>query len=139
MDFFRRLVKSRKKKLRGKSNETEHIDNLLVETTELTTSQPQFEVIQEVSTGKYTSPYHGPDVIEEWFDRGMHHILGPIFLSLSLPTLLACKDVSEEWKRIVLFYHHSQSQRIVHRVTYQKKIRLPRSSLSNFLTPLFNA
>ena len=48
-----------------------------------------------------------------WFDRGHFYILEQIFLRLPTKSIQTCKQVSEEWRKIVELFCNSEVQRII--------------------------
>ena len=52
------------------------------------------------------------DLIVKCFNRNLHHVLEPVFLALPPSSILACQQVSKEWKDIAMFYHESRLPRI---------------------------
>ena len=51
------------------------------------------------------------DYLLHMHERGFHHILEVIFLSLPAEDVCSCKQVSPEWRQMVEFYQNSPSQR----------------------------
>jgi len=51
------------------------------------------------------------DYLLQMHERGLHHILEVIFLSLPAEDICSCKLVSPEWRKMVEFYQNSPSKR----------------------------
>jgi hypothetical protein len=52
------------------------------------------------------------DFIVEFYDQGLHSILERIVLRLPPRTILSCKEVNNNWRQIILFYHQAENTRI---------------------------
>ena len=52
------------------------------------------------------------DFIEDLFSKGFCHILEKIFLSLPLDSIISCKNVNSQWRKIVSHFHNSSARRI---------------------------
>ena len=53
------------------------------------------------------------DFILDLFTRGFHHVVEKIIMLLPLQSILHCKQVSQDWLNIVLYFHQSKVSRIV--------------------------